>query len=314
MISSLKLAELCGVSQGTVDRALHGRKGISEKTREMILAKAAEHGYIPNPAAREIMTGKTRTVAALIPVLQSPFFMDMMAEIKNRLAADGLRLMISTVNDPEEMLELLQEFAARRYVGAIVIPPAENFQVPDQLAGLKVISLITPSQGKNVTSIIPDEVKTGEVATKFLLDKGHKKIVHVRPFRASPAIRARQEGFEKQLQKKKLKPIIETGTEAKKILSYVKDKGVTAFFCHNDWLALSVIRILESNGISVPGQVSVIGVDNSPTFTSLYPDITTVEYPMHWLAEEVVKTLKKKHAIKPFTSLKIIERKSVGNV
>ena len=313
MISSLKLAELCGVSQGTVDRALHGRKGVSEKTRNIILAKATEHGYLPNPAAREILTGKTQTVAALIPVLQSPFFMDMIAAIKDKLAEDGLRLIISTVNNKDEMLEMLKDFAARRYVGAIVIPPEENITIPDQISGLNIISLLMPCQGNNVTFIAPDEVKTGEKATGFLINKGHKNIVHIIPQRQTPAINDRLQGYEKQMKKNGLKAIVENKISEAEILSLVKEKDVTAFFCHNDWMALSVIRILESNGISVPDDVSVIGVDNSPTFTSLYADITTVEYPMIWLADEVAKTLKKKRTVKPFTALKVIERNSVNS-
>jgi len=67
MISSLELAELCGVSQGTVDRALHGRGGIAESTRAKILEAARLHGYAPNPAARELMTGQSSVCGAVIP-------------------------------------------------------------------------------------------------------------------------------------------------------------------------------------------------------------------------------------------------------
>lgn len=67
MISSLQLAKLCGVSQGTVDRALHNRGRVSEQTRARILEAARAQGYVPNPAARELMTGRSTLVAAIAP-------------------------------------------------------------------------------------------------------------------------------------------------------------------------------------------------------------------------------------------------------
>lgn len=312
MISSLELAQLCGVSQGTVDRALHNRTGVSEKTREHILAKAEEYGYMPNPTAREVLAGKTKLVVALIPALQSPFFMDMMAAIKNELANDGLRLIISIVNDTEDLMLLLKDFAARRYLAAIIIPPEENINIPKQIEKMNVISLLTPCYGKNSCFISPDEIKIGEVATAYLINKSHKKIVHMTYAQKTTAIMKRVKGYESQMNQNDLSAVVRYDLNEKEIVSFVNDKGVTAFFCHNDWLALSVIRVLEKNGLSVPDDVSVIGVDNSSTFTALYQEITTVEYPLKWLACEVSKAVQgNKRTAQPFTNLKIVERQSV---
>lgn len=312
MISSLELAQLCGVSQGTVDRALHNRTGVSKKTREYVLAKAEEYGYMPNPTAREVLAGRTKLVVALIPALQSPFFMDMMTAIKEELANDGLRLIISIVDDTEDLIFLLKDFAARRYLAAIIIPPREDITIPKQVEKMNVISLLTPCYGKNSCFISPDEIKIGEVATEYLIGKGHKKIVHLTYAYTTPAIMQRTKGYENQMRKNGLSVVVQCDLDEEKIVSLVNDKDVTAFFCHNDWLALSAIRVLERNGLSVPDNVSVIGVDNSPTFTSLYQEITTVEYPMKWLATEVSKAVQgNKRTAQTFTNLRVIERQSV---
>ena len=89
MISSLELAKLCKVSQGTVDRALHDRPGISIKTRDRILRIAAEHGYQANPVATEMMQGKSIIVGGLVPSLNSVFFMDLFQTISRKLDALG---------------------------------------------------------------------------------------------------------------------------------------------------------------------------------------------------------------------------------
>jgi len=312
MISSLKLAALCGVSQGTVDRAVHNRVGVSEKTKKHILDQAAIYGYIPNPAAHELLTGKTEMVVALIPSFQSPFFMDMMDAIKKRLENDGLRLVISIVNDTKELIYLLKDFAARRYRAAIIIPSAEGVAIPKQVEKMNIISLLTPCCGGRSCFISPDETRVGEIATKYLIAKGHKNIVHLTYTRQTPAIIQRAKGYEGYMNNNNLSAIVECDIKEDRILSLVKKNGTTAFFCHNDWMALSIIRMLEKSGLVVPNDVSVIGVDNSPSFTALYQEITTVAYPIEWLAGEVAAAVQNtQYAINVFNDFEVVERKSV---
>src|ERR1700744_2609682 len=115
MISSLELARRCGVSQGTVDRALHDRPGVSAKTREKILRVARQHGYRPHPGVRELLTGESRTVGALVPVVNNIFFMDLFSELDQALKQKGLRLQLTPVEDQAAFLEALEDCAARRH-------------------------------------------------------------------------------------------------------------------------------------------------------------------------------------------------------
>jgi len=119
MISSLELARICGVSQGTVDRFLHNRGRVSEPTRAAVLAAAARHGYLPNPAARELMTGRSRLIAAIAPSFRSVFFMDIMDALNAALRSEGLELILSTAGNAGEADVLIREFAARRVLLAI---------------------------------------------------------------------------------------------------------------------------------------------------------------------------------------------------
>ena len=77
-----------------------------------------------------------------------------------------------------------------------------------------------------------------------------------------------------------LRPVDEAG-----LMAEMTAYRPTALFCHNDWLAMVAIRILQANSVRVPHDVSVLGVDNSPTFRSIYPDLTTMEYPLSAMAE-----------------------------
>ena len=111
MISSLELARLCGISQGTVDRALHGRPGVSAKTRELVLDMARQHGYRPNPVAHELMSRQSNIVGILVPAASSVFFMDFVEALKTAADRHGLRLFISPVASVEEFLGAMEDLS-----------------------------------------------------------------------------------------------------------------------------------------------------------------------------------------------------------
>ncbi len=293
MISSLELAKLCGVSQGTVDRALHNRKGISEKTKEKILAIAREHGYQPHPAALELLTGKSRMVAAIIPQFNSIFFMDLLSAIKQKIAESGFKLLIAQYDSPAELLELLRDFSARRFRASIIVPPGNGLEIPDNLClKMKIITLLSPVTGRNVQFISPDEEQTGIDAVDFLVSRGRHRILHL-TYRKSEyyAIKMRSAGYLKAMKKHGLKPEITTGDRKEKLLEIIRRSRADAIFCHNDWLALTALRHLEGAGYEIPEQISVAGVDNSPTFNSLFSGLTTMDYPREWIAGEILKVL-----------------------
>ncbi|OGV43483.1 MAG: hypothetical protein A2X48_02295 [Lentisphaerae bacterium GWF2_49_21] len=315
MISSLKLARICGVSQGTVDRALHARKGINEETRRRIIAAAKKYGFSPNPSARELMTGKSSIVGGVISSFNSIFFMDIFEKIRQLLRKKGLTLVIMPVSTPEETISALRDFASRRYLGAILVPPEDGLEIPDEItSSLKVLSIVAPCSGKKIVNIFPDEIKTGFTGTEFLWEKGHRRILFLTYVRKAMAISDRRKGYEKFMKSKNLPfeslfPVTEES-----LIKSIGSFKPTAVFCHNDWLALTTIRILERNGYKVPSDISVLGVDNSPTFISLFPELSTVEYPIDDVADMVFENLVggKSGTGRKFHPLKVIDRKTVS--
>jgi DNA-binding LacI/PurR family transcriptional regulator len=312
MISSLELAKICGVSQGTVDRALHGRKGVSETTRQLILAAAEKHGYRPHPAAREMMGGKRTIVGAIVPALNSIFFMDLLNAVREKLTEAGLRLFLTPVSSREEFFESLEDFAARRCRAAIVIPPEDGLEILPQISrDLPVISLLSPCRGENTFFISPDETRAGYDAARYLLSLGHTRIVHLTYSRQSPAIIARRQGYENALREKGMEPFTLAPLEEEEFLRVLKRYKPTALFCHNDWLALSAMRLLGQAGKRIPEDVSVLGVDDSPTFIQLCPDITTLRYPASSVAQAVLACLQNNSAPPPVDNLVLVERSTV---
>jgi LacI family transcriptional regulator len=293
MISSLELAKLCGVSQGTVDRALHNRKGISQKTKDKILKIAREHGYLPNPAARELITGKNLTVSAIIPQFNSIFYMDLLTAIKKKIAVKGFKLLISQYDSENELFELLSDFSARRICGSIVVPSRENIKINKNLSpGMKIISLLSPMTGDNICFITPDEEQTGIDAVDFFFSRGYRRIAHFTYEHPEHyAVRLRSAGYIKAMRQHELEPVIVFNGTEKDFHKTIQSHQIEAIFCHNDWLAITALQQFQAAGINVPEQISILGVDNSPTFNSLFSNLTTMDYPRNWIADETLKII-----------------------
>ncbi len=310
MISSLELARICGVSQGTVDRALHDRRGISPATRSRILEAARKHGYRPHPEVRALMGGRRRTVGAVVPSLGSVFFMDMMTEVKDALSRAGLRLYISPVGDREEFLETLADFEARKMRAAVVVPPEEGIRLPAHLA-LPVLSLVSPLGGRRAAFLSPDEARTGRDAVDYLAGRGHRRILHLTYSRRAHAILERTRGYRAAMRGLGARACVLAGPQDDALIEAVRRRGATALFCHNDWQAMRVIRLLESRGLGVPGDLSVLGVDNSPTFVAIYSDLTTMQYPLGQVAERAAEWIETGKARRPDAPFRVVERKTV---
>lgn len=313
MISTLDLARLCGVSQGTVDRALHNRPGIGKETRERILAAARERGYHPHPAARELLTGDRRLVGAIVPSVNSVFFMDLMNAIRAELTPAGFRFFLTPVAGTEEFLDVLRDFAARRSRAVLFVPPEDDLVIPSEIvgAGLSLVSLANPCAGQIFLG--PDEVQTGRDAVAYLAGKGHARILHVTYARRAHAIEARVRGYSEAMQERGLDPVVLRPLEPQSFRAVLEQHRPTALFCHNDWLALSAMRLLESHGLKVPGDVSVLGVDNSPTFVELCPGITTLAYPAAEIACAVRELLAEGPVSSPIPSCAVVERATVAS-
>lgn len=315
MISSLELARLCGVSQGTVDRALHGRAGIRATTRERILEVARQAGYRPNPAARELITGVSRTVGAVVPSVNNLFFMDVLQSLGRKLRARGLTFQVTPAETAEEFFAVLEEFAARRHRLVLAIPPEEGLEIaPEVTATFPVATLVSPCAGVRVSFLAPDDAEAGRVAVRYLHARGHRRIAHLSFARVAHAIAARERGYEEAMRERGLRPVVTRDSTPKTLRALLETERPTALFCHNDWLASQVMLALAEAGRRVPEDVSVLGVDHGPTLSALNPNLTTLAYPREAVEAAFLRLLEgkgKPGALKN-ARFEVIEKRSVG--
>ncbi len=312
MISSLELARQCGISQGTVDRALHNRPGISAKTREKVLRMAKRNGYRPHPAARELLTGQSLTVGAILPTVNNVFFMDLFNELARALAKQNLRLQLTPVENRDAFLEMLEDFTARRYRLAVVIPPEDNIAVPRAITvGIPLISLFSPCRGSGIRFLSADEEETGRDAVRYLHRRGHQRILHLTYARRAYAIAARAQGYKEQCEELDLTSKVLLNVDAINLREALQRYRPTALFCHNDWMALRTMVLLSEIGLRVPEDISVLGVDNSPTLAALQPGLTTLAYPLASIVDTIMLILAEKPSRLNLVRYLLVERSTV---
>jgi DNA-binding LacI/PurR family transcriptional regulator len=240
---------------------------------------------------REILSGRSDLVQAAFPSINNIFFMDLAAHLATALQSKGLSLQLTLIKDAQELLAVLEDAAARRHRLAVFIPPDENISVPASLSrDLSLVSLLSPCQGNNVPFLSPDERRTGRDGVDHLHGLGHREIVFLSYHRRAHAIAARAAGYQDRMRELGLRPRTVYSVDP-------ASWGLplpTAVFCHNDWLAIQAILALRQHGLSVPKQVSVLGVDGSPTLAALHPGLSTMAYPVEELTAGVLGRLENK--------------------
>ncbi|KGQ21350.2 LacI family DNA-binding transcriptional regulator [Thermus filiformis] len=285
-----EIARIANVSVGTVSRALNGRPGVSQKTRERVMEAVRTLGYAPNPVARELV-GKPSTVGLLLaPGVRrhTPYFVLLLEALAEELWRMGLRVK-EAPTDPQGLP--LEE--ARGYVllGAHDHDP----RIEALREAGKPFVLIGVYPG--VFWVAPDDVAGGYLATRHLLELGHEEIALLTGYLHHQAGRERLLGYRKALLEAGLpfRPEMVLDGRFDPLSAYravrrAWEEGLrfTAIFAASDEMALGAQAALEDLGLRVPEEVSLVGYDDLP---EVGEGLTTVHQDLPTLAREAADLL-----------------------
>ena len=307
-MDSWKLAELCGVSRGTVDRALHGRGEVSEKTRERVLRMAASLGYKPNLIGRALSTGRTMTLGVIVFDIDNSFFAEVVSAVEREARARGkMTLLALSRKEPELELHCIDYFAQKKVDGIIIIPVGKGRSFEKHLSGLG-IPVVT--FGNRISKSFPhvgidDEAAAGD-AVDYLLAKGYERIIYFCPpvrHKGTINLEAQERrlaGFEKTAKMRGCAyEVVPEHEELKTLLSDASlKKKRTAVFCSNDVYAIKLLNTAETLDLNVPSDFGVIGFDNLSILKYVKPRPASVAYPTdetgRWAVESVLSKLEGK--------------------
>lgn len=286
------IASLAKVSKSTVSRALAGNPLISERTRERIMQLARDHGYAINPVARSLRLGQTRTIAVLIPLrhapqqhVYDPFFTEMLAHLGDALGARGYDLLLSKVIDTATNW-IEEPIRTRRADGAIVIGQSLEHKAMNTAAasGIPFVVWGAKLPRQKYISVGTDNFEGGALATRHLLDRGHRKIAFLGDHRA-PEVFERYRGHVAALDASRLKPNPELdlpvpfgAEEALQALLdlFRRNVSIDGIVAASDLIAMSALRALNEAGKRVPEDVAIVGFDDISLAAYTNPPLTTI--------------------------------------
>ncbi|MGW9413634.1 LacI family DNA-binding transcriptional regulator [Arthrobacter cupressi] len=302
------VAAAAGVSQATVSLVLNDASGtrFSEETRHRVQESARRLGYRTNAHAKVLRGG----VAGMIGfvgdfVATAPFAGKIIEGAQARAWEAGLPLLtVNTGGDKELEESSLETMLSYKVAGVVYAGMYHRvLEVPEVLGEVSAVVLNSRDASGRLPSIAPDEELGGYTATRHLLDAGHRRIgminIGTPDDVALPAAAGRRAGYLRALAEAGIAPDPQLlldgdgevpGGYANTLELMAADNPPTALFCANDRTAWGAYQALESLGLRVPEDVSVVGFDNQETLApNLRPGLTTLELPFAEMGRRAVE-------------------------
>lgn len=300
-ITAKDIAAACGVSRGTVDRALNNRLGINPETKEKILNVATELGYKPDFLAKSLVTGKTMTIGVIVFDVYTRFFGRLVTSIETTAKEAGYftYLTLTHKNCMEEK-RCITHLLDRKVDGIILFPINKSPEFDKFLASIDVpvVTMINKVNRKLHHIGIDDRTAVSDTVN-YLKDCGHKNILYVStPTNATNsvnmyAVEERLRGFVEACKNSGAemneKSVIAETDYVKHVLKRMEESSPpSAIVCSNDIYALEIIRALKQSGFKIPEDVSIVGFDDIDELEYVEPGLTTVHTPIDAIGKQAV--------------------------
>lgn len=309
--TSRDIAEIAGVSQATVSRALRNSPLVREETRERIQRIARELNYFVNRNAAGLRSQHSNTIALLLfdetegtDVQINPFFLSMFGYITRSAAALGYDVLVSLQQLSNDWH--IEYQASRRADGLILLGYGDYVKYREKLhalaeANTRFIIYGVVVDGQPGYSLGCDNVAGGKLAARHLLDLGRRRIVILGDTsRRHPEFQSRREGYREALKTIGLEEHSELVVHAEnteedgfRAVAELVSRGVDfdAVFAVSDMMAIGAIKALTDAGRTVPDDVSVVGFDDLPRAPYVTPPLTTVRQNIREAGEGLVQAI-----------------------
>lgn len=297
------IAKLAGVGTGTVSRVLNNHPNVSQATRDKVIAAMKELNYRPSFAARHMRLQSSKIVGFLADeVITTPHAVDIIRGAQAVAMDHHMILSVYNTEPDREVTTSLIEMMLERGVQGIVYAAMWHHEitVPEKILEVPTI-LVNCFSDIGLPAIVPDEVDGGYNATKYLIDRGHRRIGFINLEPGIPATIGRLEGYKNALYVADIPfdDALVRGSENESERGYQEtrylmqlDDPVTAIFAGTDKIAVGVYDALKELGYSIPDDISVIGFDNQELITtSLRPALTSVQLPHYEMGELAMEHL-----------------------
>ena len=296
-----QVAERAGVSLSTVSRVLNGKASVNKVLKERVEKAVKELNYRPNSVARSLANNRTDSVGVLVPELNAPFFGDLMQAVESTLRAADKHVIISVGRNCLETEKDAVEFLISRNCDALIMHAealSDEYLLELNQSKLPVALVNRQVEGLSEACTSLDNEKGGYLATRHLLELGHKDIAYISGPTDKCDASLRLEGHKRALSEAGLPTnpqLIFNGDYSEEdgkiglLELMARDVPFTALVCANDWMASGAISCARDLGMSLPHDLSVVGFDDVVFAHHVFPRLTTVSNPIAEMAEMSAK-------------------------
>ncbi len=279
------VAARAGVSFSTVSRALNDRPEISTETKAQVRAACRELGYIPNIAARSLVSRRTRTIGLLVPDISNDYFAGAALAIEEAARENGYRVLLcNSLRDSAREAEAVDALLSQQVEGLIVAPvsAASADSLQDSLHSLPHVYLGN-NHGDDCSYVVIDNKRGAYEATRYLLCLGHRNILYLGGRQGSLTRQFRVSGFYKAMEEvpgahAQQKIECDCAQETYRMIRALLGRRELpdAVFAYSDRIALQVLQAADECGVDIPKQLSLVGFDNISYASLPRINLTTV--------------------------------------
>lgn len=288
----------------TVSRVLNGKAEqyrISRKSQLIIMEAAKELNYIPNQFAANLRTGRSNTIALIVPSLNNPFFAGIASAINAEVRKFGYITIISDSDENQDIEKIeLQQLMSRNIEGLIIIPCGNQWEYIKQIydQGLPLICIDRYFEELDLPFVSTDNYDGAYSATKHLIENGHSLITCIQGVQQSTPNILRVKGYCEAMRDEGIEICSVVGDEFSLQNGYLETKILlqqkirpTAIFTFSNTIAMGCMKALKEENISIPDDISLITFDEHPYLDYLATPLSCVSQPVNDISKVAVKYL-----------------------
>jgi LacI family transcriptional regulator len=301
----LDVASAAGVSSMTVSRVVNGAANVRESTRQLVLEAIARLNYSPNTAARSLAAGHATHIGLFYANPSDAYLTQFLVGALDGARRAGCHLVLEVCEgeSADAQAEATRRFASTDVEGVILPPPISEYEpVHAELAaaGIPVVSVARGRPPSDSLNVGIDDHGAALTITRHLLELGHRRIGLIRGHPGHMASAERHRGFVDALTEYGVDPAsapVEQGyfsyrsglVAAERLLAHTPRP--TAIFASNDDMAAAAVSVAHRSGLDVPGDISIVGFDDTSLATTIWPELTTIRQPIAAMADAALTLL-----------------------
>jgi DNA-binding LacI/PurR family transcriptional regulator len=300
-VTKKDVAERAGVSTATVSYVINnGPRPVAAETRARVLKVIEELGYYPDELARSLAVQQTLTIGFVIPDLKNPYYADLARQFEDICFSNGYMVFVcDTHRDEGKEIRIAESLRSKKVDGVAFLPDAGSLKAVRILEHAGIATVVMEQDSPNFHCVSIDDFNGGMIGTKHLIEMGHQQIAFIYQKSFTTSMR-RLEGYKYALEQARL----EVNPDFMLVCGHEFNDGIramnalltlplrpTAVFAHNDVIALNVMHALSEAGLSVPGDISVVGFDDIAEASISQPPLTTITYSKSTMASWAAQRL-----------------------